>query len=109
MTLDDPASGSVPSQALPLNFSRGGWSALVYFCSNVNFPWEELKTWVLQSEVAAGEDLRKPVSGGEMSADEGTESGDPCPCPSPIQVSGKTAYRNIASPGTLRDRHLHDT
>lgn len=39
------------SQALPLNFSRGGWSALAYFCSVLNFPWEELKTWVLQSEV----------------------------------------------------------
>lgn len=35
----------------PAEFQQGGVSALAYFCSDVNFPWEELKIHVLQSEV----------------------------------------------------------
>lgn len=43
-----------------------GWSALAYFCSGMNFPWEDLKICLTKWSWPQVTDLRKLISGGEM-------------------------------------------
>lgn len=45
--------------------------------------------------------------GCDKSADEGTESGDPYPCPSRFKLVAKLHAETWQDEGTLRDGHLH--